>query len=174
MSCERVIEVEDLVLGLVQGSEAEALEAHLASCADCIDARAMFVAERSLFETREIHVAAVAVPPLVLPKPAIARVYRFVPAIAALAACIAIFIGRAHVADDCDEPTPAAVATIKLASIDEVPLGTGVCRAPLSEPFVSFVQSAPAPAVSLASHDEFACVPSPHSTCEVTSSTAMP
>ena len=157
MSCERAIEVEDLVLGLIHGAGAEALESHVEACVDCKDAREMFLAERALFTARPVPVAP---PALVLPRPAALRVYRFVPAIAAVAAGLALFIGRPH-GDDCNEPAPAAI-TSTTASSDE--LGTGVCRAPES----------PAPAVSLASHDPNACVPSPNATCDVTSSTATP
>jgi hypothetical protein len=149
--CDRVIEVEDLVLGLASSDE---LEAHVETCVDCKDAREMFLAERALFVARPVPEA----PPLAMPKPAIARVYRFVPAMAAVAACVAIFVGRPH-RDDCDEPAPAPVVDVKT---DEVSTANGICRAP---EMVS---------VALASHDESACVPSPNATCEVTSSTAMP
>lgn len=158
--CDRAIEVEDLVLGL---GAADDLESHVETCADCKEAREMFLAERALFAARP---AAPEPPPLELPKPAIARIYRVVPAVAAMAACIAIFLGRPHAADDCEPATP--IVATNAASLDE---GTSlnappaICRAP---------SEAPAPAVSLASHDPAACVPSPNATCDVTSSTAMP
>jgi hypothetical protein len=150
--CDRVIEVEDLVLGLVASDD---LEAHVESCADCTDAREMFQAERALFAARVV--TAPEPPPLVLPKPVTARVYRFVPALAAACACFVFFIGRPH-ADDCEEPAPSK--TVVVAS-DE----PAICRAP---------SESPAPAETLASHDPNACVPSPNATCDVTSSTAMP
>lgn len=158
--CDRVIEVEDLVLGL---GATEDLEAHVETCVDCKEAREMFLAERALFAARPVPEAP---PPLVLPKPAIARIYRFVPALAAVAACMAFFISRPHTADDCDLPGP--VATVNAAADDTMSMNVpAICRAP-SE------LGAPAPAVSLASHDPAACVPSPNATCDVTSSTAMP
>ena len=153
--CDRVIEVEDLVLGLDTSDD---LEAHVESCADCKDAREMFQAERALFAARPVPPEP---PPLALPKPVTARVYRFVPALAAACACFVFFIGRPH-ADDCDEPAPSSVVRDVTGAASDEP---AICRAP---------SESPAPAVSLASHDPNACVPSPNATCDVTSSTAMP
>jgi hypothetical protein len=153
--CDRVIEVEDMVLGLGTSDD---LEAHVESCADCKGAREMFQAERALFAARPVPLEP---PSLVLPKPMTARVYRFVPALAAVAACFVFFIGRPH-ADDCDEPAPSSVVRDVAGAVSDEP---AICRAP---------SESPAPAVSLASHDTNACVPSPNATCDVTSSTAMP
>lgn len=170
--CERAIEVEDLVLGLSVDPD---LEAHLATCADCNDARVLFEEERSLFAARPRPEP----PPLALPRPAIQRVAHlsWVPAVAAMAACMAAFLGHAHRADDCDTPAPIAtvVATAATHASDE----PAICREPSSfglsslSSFNTF-SSEPAPAVSIASHDMNACVPSPTATCDVTSSLAMP
>lgn len=159
--CDRSIDVEDMVLGLMPGADVADLEAHVESCADCMQAREMFLAERALFAARP----APAPPPLALPKPAIARVYRFVPALAAVAACVAIMVGRPH-AEDCDEPAPAVAISARTTPEEAITAGaSAICRAP---------ESVAAPAVSLASHDTNACVPSPSATCDVTSSTATP
>lgn len=169
MSCERAIEVEDLVLGLSVGAD---LELHLETCADCKDARAMFEEERSLFAARP---APPEPPPLALPRPPIVqRVARlsWVPAVAAMAACMAAFLGHAHRADDCDAPAPVTSVVVAVAHTsahaNEEP---AICRAPSS---LSSFMGEPAPAVSIASHDTNACVPSPTATCDVTSSLAMP
>jgi hypothetical protein len=164
ITCERAIEVEDLVLGLVASDD---LEAHLATCADCMQARDMFLEERALFEARP----PVEAPPLVLPRPPVVRRIAsssFIPALAGIAAAVVALVGTQIHRDDCDEPAP--IATIAPVSDETVP--TGICKAPDS----------PAPAFSIAwsagpmaSKDEAACVPSPNATCgDVTYSLATP
>jgi len=157
ITCERAIEVEDLILGL---GSAEDLEAHLVTCADCTQAKVMFEEERALFEARPQLEA----PALVLPRPAVVRRIAsssFIPALAGIAAAVVALVGTHIHRDDCDEPQP--IATIAPVSEEAVP--TGICKAPDS----------PAPAFSMASKDEAACVPSPNATCgDVTYSLATP
>lgn len=160
--CDRVIEIEDLVLGLVGGADATELEGHLASCDDCQGARETFLAERELFQARPWPPA----PAIAPPKPALVHRlagHRVVPALAALAACVAIFVGRPHRGADCDEPV---AATLAAAPAEEPPSATAICRAPSGPPL--------ARATTLASHEESACVPSANATCDVTFETAMP
>jgi anti-sigma factor RsiW len=51
-TCARVEEVEDMVLGVLGGAARRAIEEHLASCAECREARADFEEERALFAVR--------------------------------------------------------------------------------------------------------------------------
>lgn len=110
--CERALEVEDMILGL---GAADDLVSHVEACADCTDAKAMFLAERELFAARP----AVEPPPLRVPSapviPLRAYAVRVVPALAGLAAAVAALavgnpFGTAHHArGDCDTNVPAAI-----------------------------------------------------------------
>ncbi|MBX3226078.1 MAG: hypothetical protein KIT84_29115 [Labilithrix sp.] len=186
-ACERAIEVEDMILGLDADARSRSeLEAHVESCADCMEARDMFLAERALFAARP------AAPPPELERPA-ARVVplrayasrvlaRLVstrtwgPGFAGVAAAVALFAFGHPFAErpsrslvgDCASSAPPVSAP---ASASDEPLtcdARGV--------------SAPAPAMTLASHTVEApqCVASDRATCElpesmsVTSSLATP
>lgn len=132
-TCERAIEVEDWTLGLLSAGEAADVELHVASCADCQDAKAMFDDERGLFAARAAHDEAL--PPLVIPKPSlVARLGagRAVSAIAAIAACGLAVLGGAHAfaADDCAAPAVTTPATVLAPPASDEVL---TCKAPLSE-----------------------------------------
>ncbi|HVH44961.1 MAG TPA: hypothetical protein VM925_21555 [Labilithrix sp.] len=121
--CERWIEVEDLVLGLLGAAEAREVAEHLAMCACCKQSKTTFVSERGLFERR-----AEALPP---PPPiafsvieqrlsgstlvrARAAMSRATSAFVAVAACAAALFGLRTSSPrlDCTERrTPAAVST---------------------------------------------------------------
>jgi len=170
-ACERAIEVEDLILGLGAPDD---LEAHVETCADCKDAKDMFLAERELFAARPVVPAPrlKAMPSRVIPFRAYAP--RVIPALAGLAAAVAaLAVGHPFGAPkiECETSTPTAIAP----AIDE----------PLTCESRGF--SAPAPAMTLASHTPErlrergdVCVASDRATCDlpesmsVTSSLATP
>jgi anti-sigma factor RsiW len=163
MSCERVIEVEDWTLGLLEASEAESVATHIASCVDCQDAKAMFEEERALFEGRAVAVAT-PLPPLALPRPSLlARINagRAMPALAALAACIAAVIGGAHAfaPDDCASPITTPATFIAPAADEQL-----LCRAPSVSEGRLFSENTPAP---LSSHEPPTLACEDRATCDL-------
>ncbi len=99
MPCERTIEVEDLVLGLLPWSEASEVERHASTCVSCRHAKELFVRERSLFSARAVD--DLPLPPIAVPagKTSVLAVVaragrqRAIPAFVAFASCAAALIG---------------------------------------------------------------------------------
>lgn len=156
-TCERALDVEDLVLGRMVDHD---LEAHLETCAECTQTKALFEEERALFFAR----TAPPPPPLELPPPR--RIFpRISAAFVGLAAAITILV-YGHPFGVTSECEPSG------ATADAPPNEPLLCEAP-----------SPAPAMSLASHEPGlprlpACVESASAICAepdwLNSSSAMP
>jgi hypothetical protein len=164
-ACERAIEVEDMLLGLDASDD---LSAHVASCADCQDAREMFRAERALFAARP----AVAPPALekrrARPVALDALTGRVVPALAGLAAAVALLASG--------QPFSLRASALRSADCESAPsVGSPSIDEPLTCEARAF--SAPAPAMTLASHGADAprcvAVASDRATCESPSASEL-
>jgi len=92
IGCTRIEEMEELALGHLSPAKASAARGHLATCASCADAHAMFEEERALFAERAV---AIATPPLTaaLPtRPAARDLWSITRIAAAAFACAAAIV----------------------------------------------------------------------------------